>query len=127
MKQIKFLGMLLIALTMCVCITSCEKDEPAVDGKKKIVGTWSQTNAYGTTINLTFKSNLTGYIDYVYESGNSERELFEYEYDSLDDELFITGDCQLSGLYEVYITANTLTITGYVGGDYGVFKFTKSK
>lgn len=127
MKQIKFLGMLLIALTMCIGITSCEKDEPTVGGNKKIVGTWVQTNDYGTSIEITFKSNSTGYIDYIYESGNSERELFEYEYDPTDDEVFITGDCQLNGMYEVHITANTLTLAGYIGGDYGVFKFTKSK
>lgn len=119
--------MMLMLLVMSVSMVSCsdDPDEPVVP-TSKIVGTWQQTNSYGTSIAITFNADETGYIVYRYDSGNEDREVFEYTYDEEDDELYINGDdCQLAGYYDVAITATKLILSGYANGEYGSFEFKK--
>ncbi len=123
----KIFSMMLMLLVMSVSMVSCsdDDDEPAAPASK-IVGTWQQTNSYGTKIAITFNTDETGYIVYTYATGNDSREVFEYTYDEEDDELYINGDdCQLAGYYDVAITATKLVLSGYANGDYGTFEFKK--
>ncbi len=118
----KIISMMLMLLAMSVSMMSCSEDLPT----SKIVGTWQQTNSYDTVITITFNANETGYIVYTYPSGNESREIFEYAYDEEDDEIYITGEnCQLSGYYDVQITATKLILHGYIDGDYGTYQLTR--
>lgn len=122
----KFFSTMLMLLMVSVSMVSCsnDDDEPT-NSSKSIVGTWEQINDYGTKIDITFRSNLTGDIKYYHTNGNTSTEVFEYSYDDDEKELYILGDrCQLSGYYDVVITATKLTLTGYLNdGEYGVFMF----
>lgn len=122
----KVFSMMLILLAMSFTMVSCSDDDDEPDPVNPIVGTWVQTNSYGTTISITFKSDQTGQIYYEYTNGNGETERFEYQYIADDQELYILGNCQLSGSYQVRITATKLTLTGSTSnGDYGTFIFEK--
>ncbi len=124
----KVFSMMLMLLVMSISMVSCDKDDEPADPARKIVGTWQQTNKAGTKISITFKSNETGNIHYDYTSGNDETEIFEYTYNATENELFIIGhDCQLSGYYDVIITASKLTLEGYANGNYGIYVFNKVK
>lgn len=84
MKTIKFLSMMLVMLAMSVCMAGCSNDDDDsefVGDSASIVGSWVQTNEYGTLITLYFKADKTGVINYTYSdmSGDSN-ENFEYDY-----------------------------------------------
>jgi len=123
-KYFMFL-MMLIPLSLVSCNDDKDSNEPSVAGD--IVGTWVQANDYGTAIEITFKSNGTGDVLYKFVSGTTKTEYFEYttKVDSDNDQyVYISSDdCQLAGEYKVIVTPNTLTLTGYVNGEYGKFVF----
>lgn len=122
----KVFSMMLMLLVMSISMVSCDKDEEPAAPVSKIVGTWQQTNSYGTSISITFNADETGYIKYGYSTGNNSTEIFEYTYDEAESELYIIGDdCQLSGYYDVAITASKLTLDGYANGEYGRYIFNK--
>lgn len=111
MKNLKFITGLLF-FVLAVGFTSCSSDD---DDKNtitdSIIGSWKQTNDYGTEITLTFNKNRTGKVNYEYpEDGGGSYEVFEYYYDIEEKELRITGDTQLSGWYDVVITATKLIL-----------------
>lgn len=125
-KMKKVFSMMLMLLVMSISMVSCSNDDEPENPANKIVGTWSQTNSYGVKIAITFNADETGYIKYTYETGNDQTEVFEYTYDATEHELYILGDdCQLSGSYDVVITATKLTLEGYANGDYGTYVFNK--
>lgn len=114
MKTIKFLSMMLVMLAMSVCMAGCSNDDDDsefVGDSASIVGSWVQTNEYGTLITLYFKSDKTGVINYTYSdmSGDSN-ENFEYDYIEKDRSLVIIGS-QLSGSYYVTLTATKLILS----------------
>lgn len=124
MKTIKFLSMMLVMLAMSVCMAGCSNDDDDsefVGDSASIVGSWVQTNEYGTLITLYFKSDKTGVINYTYSdmSGDSN-ENFEYDYIEKDRSLVIIGS-QLSGSYYVTLTATKLILSD---GDYS-YAFTR--
>lgn len=124
MKTIKFLSMMLVMLAMSVCMAGCSNDDDDsefVGDSASIVGSWVQTNEYGTLITLYFKADKTGVINYTYSdmSGDSN-ENFEYDYIEKDRSLVIIGS-QLSGSYYVTLTATKLILSD---GDYS-YTFTR--
>lgn len=123
--------MIAVMFTMPM-LTSCSDDNddnPAPTGNSSIIGTWTQTNTYGTVIDITFKSNKTGDILYSYKTGNSATENFEYVYteDSDGDAYLriISEDCQLTGSYDCYVTPSMLTLETYVSGKKVTYQFKK--
>lgn len=134
-KMIKASVLLLVSVILSVSFSSCSKDdddEPEVDGGSigqvsGVVGTWSQTNSYGTVIDVTFSANNTGSITYTYPSGSQSVEFFEYKYkvDSDGDETIniLSDDCQLAGEYDVVITPSMITLSGYSSSGYVVYQF----
>lgn len=120
MKKIKFLSMLLLMLVTMFSFAACsdDDDEGAV-ASSSIVGTWEQINDAGTTITVTFNSNKTGRINFVYSDGSGDRnENFEYDYIEASDgtrHLTIVGS-SLAGNYTVTITATRLHL--YYSEDY---------
>ena len=101
-------------MTMMVCFTSCSSDSSSSSSTDSIVGSWKQTNDYGTEITITFNSNRTGKVQYEYpDDGGGAYEVFEYYYDTEEKELTVTGDTQLKGKYDVVITATKLILEDY--------------
>lgn len=129
MKQIRLIGMALVAVLMSFCFTACSSDDDDNDisNGTNIVGSWKQTNSAGTVITLTFNSNKTGMVTYVYYDDNNRQtgsatENFEYIYNSTENEVKIYGDTQIEGDWDVTITATMLILEG--GGHQ--YRFTKA-
>jgi len=108
--------MALVAMLLSLCFMACSSDgdDNNVSGSSLIVGSWKQTNSYGTVITLTFNSNKTGVVTYThYDDGRqtgSKTENFEYVYDSAEQEVKIYGDTQIDGEWDVTITATLLIL-----------------
>ncbi len=120
-----FVLVLFLALTSMM--TACgSDDEPNNLSNNSIIGTWSQTNDYGTIIDITFNSNQKGSIVYTYPSGSTSTEFFEYTYkvDSDGDATLniLSEECQLEGSYDVVITPNQLTLETWDNG-HSVYRF----
>lgn len=124
MKTIKSLAMMMLLLVMTVVSSSCNKDDDEKDAgvpSSSIVGSWRQTNDYGTIITLTFRSDKTGVINYLYPEGvGDENENFEYDYLESERSLLIIGS-QLNGTYTVSLTASMLILFNATSE----FRFTK--
>lgn len=128
----KVLTTLLLTIVLGFCVTSCSKDDEPSNNTNtinSIVGTWYQINSVGTVITIQFNSNKTGTITYEYTSGNSAKEPFEYSVRTDSDQNMIvyisSADSQIFGEYYVYITPNTLTLQGYINGEYGLYPFNR--
>lgn len=115
-----------MVLAMSVCMVSCGSDDDDKDGgSNAIVGKWTQTNAAGTVITLTFNSNKTGKINYTYtDNSGDSNENFEYDYIAGERNLTIINS-QLNGEYEVTLTATTLRLKNINSAN--VYDFTKTK
>lgn len=111
MKAItKYLMMMVAMLAMSVSFSSCGDDEEDIE-KVSIVGKWEQVNQAGTVITVTFNSNRTGVVHYLYTNNTGdENENFEYDYIDSDRSLTVIGS-QLSGVYYVTLTATKLVLS----------------
>jgi len=115
-KTLRFIGMVLMAVLVSVSFAACssDDDDDNVSGSSSIVGSWKQTNSYGTVITLTFNSNKTGVVTYAFYDDErltgSKTENFEYVYDSTEQEVKIYGDTQIEGEWDVTITATLLIL-----------------
>ena len=112
MKAVKFFAMMIAMVAMCVNFSSCGGggDDPDID-KVSIVGKWEQVNSAGTVITVTFKSNRTGVVHYLYTNNTGdENENFEYDYIDSDRSLTVIGS-QLNGVYYVTLTATKLVLS----------------
>lgn len=131
-KTTKISYLLLIVAMLGLTAVSCSKDKEPDNTSSKasmLIGNWSQTNDYGTTITITFKSNGSGSIHYLYSNGNSSTEPFEYTTRTDSDEnlhVYISSNSQLYGDYVALVTKTTLTLKGYINGEYGTYPFTRS-
>lgn len=118
MKKIKFLSMILVSLLMCVSFVSCSDDKDDEPGNNSsLYGQWTQTNDYGTVIDITFSANQTGMVKYTYPTGSTSTEFFEFVFTTdRDGDSYlrvISDDCQLVGNYDVYVTPTLLTLETY--------------
>lgn len=91
MKKLKFLAMLLMAMTLSLGFTSCSDDDD--DDASDIIGTWVIYATDSWTETITFNSNGTFLWTEINEySGNKYYESGTYKYDkktlviSFDDE-----------------------------------------
>ena len=79
MKKLKFLAMLLMAMTLSFAFTSCSDDDDDVQSPE-IIGTWMYSDSYGTNT-FTFNKNgsfeLTE-VDYYY--GETDTWTGKYKY-----------------------------------------------
>lgn len=130
MKLTKFLAFMMALMMSCCFLTSCgdDEDEPEPENPSSaLIGTWTQTNDYGTVISVTFFEGGRGRINFTYSDGSGDsNENFEYDYAAIDRQLDVIGS-SLEGSYEVVITATTLQLSGYNynDGDYVVYRFKK--
>lgn len=132
MKLSRFLAMMIAMVMACASLTSCSDDPKPVEEEKQpaapssaLIGTWVQTNDYGTVITLTFNEGGTGRINYTYPDGSGDsNENFEYDYDSVDRDLTVIGS-QLNGNYDVVVTATILQLTGWTSDGRVVYEFRK--
>jgi len=111
MKAItKYLMMMIAMLAMSVSFSSCGDDDEDIE-KVSIVGKWEQVNSAGTVITVTFNSNRTGVVHYLYTNNTGdENENFEYDYIDSDRSLTVIGS-QLNGVYYVTLTATKLVLS----------------
>lgn len=111
MKAItKYLVMMVAMFAMSISFSSCGDDDEDID-KVSIVGKWEQVNSAGTVITVTFKSNRTGVVHYLYTNNTGdENENFEYDYIDSDRSLTVIGS-QLNGVYYVTLTATKLVLS----------------
>lgn len=111
MKAItKYLMMIVAMLAMSVSFSSCDPDDGDIE-KVSIVGKWEQVNSAGTVITVTFNSNRTGVVHYLYTNNTGdENENFEYDYIDSDRSLTVIGS-QLNGVYYVTLTATKLVLS----------------
>lgn len=109
MKAItKYLMMMVLLLAMSS--SSCRDDDEDIV-KVSIVGKWEQVNSAGTVITVTFNSNRTGVVHYLYTNNTGdENENFEYDYIDSDRSLTVIGS-QLNGVYYVTLTATKLVLS----------------
>ena len=56
MRTFRMIGMVLVAVLMCVNFTACSDDDDEPEGDS-IVGTWEYTSSYQGNGTFTFKSN----------------------------------------------------------------------
>lgn len=131
MKLTRFLAFMMALAMGCCFLTSCGDDdddpEPATKASSALIGTWTQTNDYGTLISVTFNEGGRGRINFTYSDGSGDsNENFEYDYSEADREIYIIGS-RLEGYYDAVITASTLQLSGYnyYEGSYVVYRFQK--
>ena len=106
-----------MSLLMCVTFVSCSDDDDTPGNSASIYGQWTQTNSYGTIIDITFSKDQTGSVKYTYPTGTTSIEYFEFVFstDSDGDSYLrvISDDCQLVGSYDVVVTPSLLTLESW--------------
>ncbi len=121
MKNFKYLSMILMSLLMCVSFVSCSDKDDEPGNNSSIFGLWTQTNSYGTIIDISFSKDQTGMVKYTYPSGSTSTEYFEYVFTTDSDGYsylrVISDDCQLVGSYDVVVTPSLLTLEKWVAGE----------
>ena len=82
-NNLKYMAMALFVAMLSLSFTACSDDDDDDGGSRpSIVGSWEQTNSYGTEITVTFNSNKQGSVTYTYYDSNdvptgNETEFFE--------------------------------------------------
>ncbi len=120
MKNLKMIAMMMFVAMACVSFTGCGDDDDDAP-VSAIVGKWTQTNSYGTVIDVTFNADQTGVYEYRYSnSASGGYEYFEYDYWPEEREVYISGPSgfQFNGSWDVSITANTLVLSGWDSDGY---------
>ncbi|MGM9846813.1 MAG: DUF6705 family protein [Muribaculaceae bacterium] len=116
MKKLKFLAMLLMAMTLSFAFTSCSDDDDDVQSPE-IIGTWMHSDSYETET-ITFNKNgsfeLTE-VDYYY--GETDIETGKYKYSN--NTLALTFDEDETEYYTVVsISETSLVLRDHYGDVY---------
>lgn len=125
----KYLKCLLTVLCIAIApiMTSCDKNDDDKPTTVSILGSWQQTNDYGTVITLTFNKDTSGSVLFQYANGDSAHEKFSYEFvDYMGAERWITIiGSSLEGEFDVVLTATRLRLSYYSNGADHYLDFTR--
>ena len=116
-NNLKYMAMALFVAMLSLSFTACGDDDDDDGGSRpSIVGSWEQTNSYGTEITVTFNSNKQGSVTYTYYDSNdvptgNETEFFEYDYNTTDGTLVVIGNTQLEGTWSVNVMSTKLMLS----------------